>query len=144
MTMLAPCTGIPGPPTDIDHAARPARYELLEAAVRELLCEKRVIAPDELRPPGAVASIAMPYRGSRERWEARCAVLAEALASRGVVSPREKRDCLGALDAQRMIRLSHHERTVVALTNAVLRKRLFTPTELAGKVLEVTRRRRVS
>lgn len=73
-------------------------------------------------------------------WEKRCHALADVLDFHKIISTEEKRRGVEALGEAMINKLSYYERWTVCFANLLFAKAVFTPEELALKMLEVETR----
>ena len=75
-----------------------------------------------------------------EPWEKRCHALADVLDFHKLISTEEKRRGVEALGEATINKLSYYERWAVCFANLLFAKGVFSPEELARKMLEVEKR----
>jgi hypothetical protein len=73
-------------------------------------------------------------------WEKRCHALADVLDFHKIINTEEKRRGVESLGSELIGALSYYERWIVAFANILFQKGMLTPTEVAGKMVEVERR----
>ena len=111
------------PHTEIAQTDRPGYCEMMEMAVHELLIEKKLIGPGEIRRQMEVLDS-----------------LADVLDFHKIINTEEKRCGVEALGAEMIGKLTYYERWIVAFANILLRKQILTPTEVALKMQELEER----
>jgi hypothetical protein len=73
-------------------------------------------------------------------WEQRVDALANLLSNRGIIRTDEGRRAREALGRELYFALSYSARMIVASSNLLIEKNIFTSAELAAKMADVERR----
>jgi nitrile hydratase beta subunit-like protein len=150
------------PQARVGIASRLGYFDMLEAAVRELLIEKQYFSADEFRRQLEVLNPHRPMRGGKalqddpnglyvrrirqtdgelEPWERRCHALADLLDSHEIIDAEQRRCGVELLGAEMIDKLTHYERWIVAFAKVLLQKGTFTPAEIILKMEAVRKSR---